>query len=96
MPQIPDVPALAEGPGLTGYELLNWFGLFAPAKTPQPVVAKLAETVRASLADPDLAAKLSDQGALPRAMAPDAFRDFVAAETAKFTKIIEDGDITAE
>lgn len=96
MPQIPDVPALAEGPGLTGYELLNWFGLFAPARTPQPIVAKLAETVRASLADPDLAGKLSDQGALPRAMAPDAFRDFVTAETAKFTKIIEDGGITAE
>ncbi|EHM00049.1 hypothetical protein HMPREF9946_02743, partial [Acetobacteraceae bacterium AT-5844] len=96
MPQIPDVPALTEGPGLAGYELLNWFGLFAPARTPQPIVAKLAETVRASLVDADLAAKLSEQGALPQAMMPDAFRDFVAAETAKFTKIIEDGGITAE
>jgi tripartite-type tricarboxylate transporter receptor subunit TctC len=96
MPQIPDVPALSEGPGLAGYELLNWFGLFAPAKTPQPIVAKLAETVRAALADADLASKLADQGALPQAMAADAFRDFVAAETIKFTKIIEDGGITAE
>lgn len=96
MPQIPNVPALAEGPGLAGYELLNWFGLFAPARTPQPIVAQLAETVRASLADADLAAKLSEQGALPQAMMPEAFRDFVAAETAKFTNIIEDGGITAE
>jgi tripartite-type tricarboxylate transporter receptor subunit TctC len=96
MPQIPDVPSLSEGPGLAGYELLNWFGLFAPAKVPQPVIARLAEVVRASLADADLAAKLSEQGALPQAMAPAAFRDFVAAETAKFTKIIEDGGITAE
>jgi tripartite-type tricarboxylate transporter receptor subunit TctC len=96
MPQIPDVPALAEGPGLAGYELLNWFGLFAPAKVPQPIVARLAAVVRTSLADADLAAKLSEQGALPQAMAPDTFRDFVAAEITKFTKIIEDGGITAE
>ena len=96
MPQILDVPALAEGPGLAGYELLNWFGLFAPAKVPQPIVTRLAEVVRAALADADLASKLTDQGALPQAMAPDAFRDFVTAETAKFTKIIEDGGITAE
>ena len=96
MPQIPDVPALAEGPGLAGYELLNWFGLFAPAKVPQTIVTRLAEVVRAALADADLASKLTDQGALPQAMAPDAFRDFVTAETAKFTKIIEDGGITAE
>jgi tripartite-type tricarboxylate transporter receptor subunit TctC len=96
MPQIPDVPALAEGPGLAGYELLNWFGLFAPAKVPQPVAARLAEVVGRAVEDQELAGKLSEQGAIASRMDPEAFSAFVRAETAKFTKIIEDGGITPE
>jgi Lactonase, 7-bladed beta-propeller/Tripartite tricarboxylate transporter family receptor len=41
MPQLPNVPAIAEAPGLAEYELLNWFGLFAPAAAPAPAVARL-------------------------------------------------------
>ena len=42
MPQLPDVPPLSEGaPGLAGYELLNWFGMFATGGTPQPIVDRL-------------------------------------------------------
>jgi tripartite-type tricarboxylate transporter receptor subunit TctC len=96
MPQLPEVPALAEAPGLAEYELLNWFGLFAPAATPAPAVARLHETAAAALRDPGLAAKLTEQGAIPRALAPAEFRAFVEAETRKFTRIIEDANITPE
>jgi tripartite-type tricarboxylate transporter receptor subunit TctC len=96
MPQLPEVPPLAEAPGLAEYELLNWFGLFAPVATPAPVVARLHETVAAALRDLGLAAKLAEQGAVPRAMGPAEFRAFVEAETRKFTRIIEEAGITPE
>ncbi|MCR0982659.1 Bug family tripartite tricarboxylate transporter substrate binding protein [Roseomonas populi] len=96
MPQLPDCPSLSEGPGLEGYELLNWFGLFAPARTPEPVVARLGSAVAAALRDPGLRAKLEEQGAIPRAMPAAEFRPFVAEETRRFTHIIEEAGITAE
>src|SRR5205085_4023886 len=50
MPQLPDVAPLAEAvPELRGYELLNWFGMFATAATPEPIVARLNDIVNASL-----------------------------------------------
>src|SRR6188768_3171276 len=69
MPQLPDVPTLAEaGPELKDYELLNWFGLFAPAGTPEPLLTRLNETVNASLRDKATAEKLEVQGIVPRLM----------------------------
>ena len=67
MPQLPDVPTLAEaGPELKDYELLNWFGLFAPAGTPEPIVTRLNEVVNAGLRDKAIADKLEVQGIVPR------------------------------
>jgi tripartite-type tricarboxylate transporter receptor subunit TctC len=96
MPQLPNVPAIAEAPGLADYELLNWFGLFAPAGAPAAAVARLGEAVAAALQDPALAAKLAEQGAVPRALRPAEFRAFTEAETRKFTRIIEAANITPE
>jgi tripartite-type tricarboxylate transporter receptor subunit TctC len=96
LPQLPDVPAIAEVPGLTEYELLNWFGVFAQVATPAPVVARLQEAIATALRDPGLQAKLAEQGAIPRAMSQAEFRGFVEAETRKFTRIIEDANITPE
>src|SRR5712691_5334126 len=59
MPQLPDVAPLAEAtPELKGYELLNWFGLFAPAATPEPVLARLNEIVATALRDKAISEKL--------------------------------------
>lgn len=96
MPQLPDCPSLSEAPGLGSYELLNWFGLFAPAGVPAAVIGKLHEAIATALREPTLAARLAEQGAVPRAMAPTKFRTFVAEETAKFTRIIDDAKITPE
>lgn len=94
MPQIPDVAPLSEGaPGLAGYELLNWFGMFAPAGTPAPIIARLNEIVNKALGDAALVKKLMEMGILPKPMAVAEYKGFVASEAAKFGGIITDADI---
>jgi tripartite-type tricarboxylate transporter receptor subunit TctC len=89
MPQSPDVAPLQEGaPGLAGYELLNWFGLFTTGGTPQPIVDRLNDIVNAALKDPAIADKLNPQGIVPRPMNAADFKKFVASENEKFGKII--------
>src|SRR5665647_569846 len=59
MPQLPDVAPLSEGaPGLAGYELLNWFGLFATAGTPSEIVDRLNDIVNTALTTPSISDKL--------------------------------------
>ena len=90
MPQLPDVPTLAEaGPELKDYELLNWFGMFAPAGTPEPIVYRLNEVVNAGLRDKSIAEKLEVQGIVPRLMTAAEYRAFVNSEAEKFGKIVQ-------
>jgi tripartite-type tricarboxylate transporter receptor subunit TctC len=97
MPQLPDVPPLSEGAAeLKDYELLNWFGLFAPAGTPEPIVARLNEVMTAALRDKAISAKLEIQGIVPRIMTPARFHAFVASEAEKFGKIVAQANIKAE
>jgi tripartite-type tricarboxylate transporter receptor subunit TctC len=94
MPQLPDVPTLAEaGPELKDYELLNWFGLFAPAGTPEPMLTKLNEAINASLRDKATAEKLEVQGIVPRLMSAPQYRAFVVAEAEKFGRIVAQANI---
>jgi tripartite-type tricarboxylate transporter receptor subunit TctC len=97
MPQLPDVAPLAEAvPELKDYELLNWFGLFAPATTPAPIVARFNEIVAAGLRDRSIAEKLELQGIVPRVLAPAEARSFVVAEADKFGRIVQQANIKAE
>ncbi len=96
LPTLPDVPAIAEHPSLKGYEVVNWFGLFAPAQTPEPVIEKLNAAVRASLAKPEIRSRLETLGALPSPTTPAEFKTFVAAEADKFGKIIQQAGIKEE
>jgi tripartite-type tricarboxylate transporter receptor subunit TctC len=93
---LPDVPALAEFPPLASYELVNWFGLFAPAKTPDPILKKLHAALTDALKDPEFVKKLEIQGAEPALMSPQDFTKFIAAESTKFAKTIADADVTLE
>lgn len=95
MPQLPDVPPLRDGaPGLANYELLNWFAMFAPAKTPPAVVKALNAVVASAVADRTFSDKLMTQGIVPRPMGVDEFGAFVRSDTAKFGQIIKDANIT--
>ena len=94
MPQLPDVSTLAEaGPELKDYELLNWFGMFAPAGTPEPILTRLNEAVNSGLRDAKIAENLTTQGIVPRIMTSPAYRSFVAAEAEKFGKIVTQANI---
>ncbi|TMJ00004.1 MAG: tripartite tricarboxylate transporter substrate binding protein [Alphaproteobacteria bacterium] len=97
MPQLPDVAPLTEAvPELNGYELLNWFGLFSPAGTPEPVVTRLNDLVNASLREKKIAETLDVQGIVPRPMSAPEFQAFVAAEAEKFGAIVKQANIKAE
>ena len=56
---MPDLPAMSETPGLEGFEVIAWVGMFAPAKTPKDVVDKLNAVVRKALAKPEVKEKIA-------------------------------------
>jgi tripartite-type tricarboxylate transporter receptor subunit TctC len=97
MPQLPDVAPLQEGaPGLKGYELLNWFGVFATGGTPTTIVAQLNVIANNMLQEPKTLALLIKQGIIPRPMTPEEYRRFVAAESEKFSRVIQQAKIKPE
>jgi len=93
MPQLPDVAPLSEGPGLAGYELLNWFALFGTAGTPADVVERLNGIVNTALKDPAISGKLLPQGIVPKTMTVAEFKAFVDSERTKFGQIVDQANI---
>jgi tripartite-type tricarboxylate transporter receptor subunit TctC len=94
MPQLPDVAPLGDAPGLAGYELLNWFAMFAPASASAPVLARLTDVMPRIMQRPDITEKLAIQGIVSRRMTDVELRAFVRAESDKFAGIIQDANIT--
>lgn len=94
MPQLPDVAPLSDAPGLAGYELLNWFAMFAPASTPQPILARLTDVMPKIMQRPAIKEQLAIQGIVSRNMSDAELRAFVRSESDKFAKIIQDANIT--
>jgi len=91
-----DIPAIAEFPPAVAYDLDNWFGLFAPVKTPAAVQAKLNEAVTTALKDPDLMTRLREQGGEPAPLTQEQFREFIKTETEKYARIVDAAKIVAE
>ena len=95
-PQLPDVPTVDES-GVPGYEASNWFGLFAPSKTPSEIVAKINADVRQVMSDPELREKyLVPQLLEPILGSPDEFKQFIAADARKWGKVIRDANLTID
>ncbi len=90
------IPAIAEYKPLAKYQLENWFGMFAPAGTPEPVLQKINAALTQALKDPDLAKRLQDQGGEPAPMSVQQFREFIQSESKQFQRIVETANITAE
>jgi len=89
---LPDLPTIGES-GYPGFELTNWQGLLAPARTPATIVGKLhLETVKA-LALPDLRAKLADLGLEGIGNSPDEFAAVIKSEIPKWAKVIKESGI---
>jgi tripartite-type tricarboxylate transporter receptor subunit TctC len=96
MPQLPDIPTVAED-GLPGYRSVSWFGLFAPAGTPRPVVDKINAEVRAFFADPMVVKNfLEPQLFEPIAGTPEQLTEFLASEAQKYSRLIRDANIKGE
>lgn len=92
----PEIPAIAETPAAKAYDLENWFGVFAPAKTPAAIQSKLNEAVTTALKDPDLIKRLREQGGEPELTTQAQFREFIARETTKYARIVTAANITPE
>jgi tripartite-type tricarboxylate transporter receptor subunit TctC len=92
---LPDVPTIAES-GVPGYEASTWYGLLAPAHSPDAAIARLHESVVKILGDAALRAKLADQGFEPVGDSPKEFAAYIRSEIAKWGKVIRDAGIRAE
>ena len=89
---MPELPTIGES-GLPGYEAANWWGLVVPAGTPQPIVERLDKEVAQILALPEIMKRFANDGAEPDPLSQGEFRKFVAAETAKWTKVVREAGI---
>lgn len=92
----PDVPAIAETPGLAGFEAVGWFALYAPAGTPRPVVDRLNGVLTAAINSADLKGKLVAMGLEPATSTPDGLASFQRSENVKWQKVIADAKIKVE
>jgi tripartite-type tricarboxylate transporter receptor subunit TctC len=91
---LPDIPTVAEF--VPGYEASVFDGVGAPKNTPPDIVGKLNEAINAALAEPAMTARLTGLGADPMPMTPVEFGKFIAAETAKWGKVIKLAGIKAD
>jgi tripartite-type tricarboxylate transporter receptor subunit TctC len=94
-PELPDIPTIAEA-GVPGYEATSWFGLFAPAATPKPVLERLHAALMKVLNDPQVKKKIAEQGGDPVAETPAQFAAFIQAESAKWGKVVKASGATAD
>jgi tripartite-type tricarboxylate transporter receptor subunit TctC len=88
-PGLPDVPTVAEA-GYPQFQSTLWFGFAARAGTPQPVIGRLHRAILAAMSSPDVTAQFARLAVQPKCSAtPDDFRRFIAAELARWQKIVE-------
>ncbi|MYZ44574.1 Bug family tripartite tricarboxylate transporter substrate binding protein [Schauerella aestuarii] len=87
-PALPGVPTLAES-GVTGYDAASWFGLLAPAGTPEAIVNKIQQDVAQALQKESIRTQLQAQGAEPSGNTPAQFKQFMAQETAKWAQVVK-------
>ena len=95
IPEFPGVPTVAES-GLPGFQFNSWFTVMAPAGTPKEIVARLHAEIAKALADPDVRAKLKDQGLTVRGSSPDELRAATREQLARYAKLIREANIKAE
>ena len=92
---LPDVPTLSES-GVPGYEAALWFGVIAPAGTPEAVIAKINADVARIIASPEMRARLAAQGADPIGSTPAEFLAFMRAEYEKWGRVIKEAHIAPQ
>jgi tripartite-type tricarboxylate transporter receptor subunit TctC len=94
-PSLPNVPTVAEA-GVPGYEATSWNGIFAPARTPRPIIDRIHLEVVRILKTPDVREKLVAAGSDPVGSTPEAFQAYVKLELARWGKVIRENNIKGE
>ena len=90
--ELPDVPTVSEA-CVPGYEWTFWYGLLVSSKTPEAIVQRLNQEAVAILNQPDIQERLNQMGVLVAASTPEAFRELIEAEVAKFKRIADAANI---
>src|SRR3974390_2072938 len=86
-PALPDIPTMSET--IPGYEVRTWSGVGAPAGTPAEVIERLNREINAGLADPGIAARFAEVGAMPTRFTVDEMRAMIARDVAKWAKVVK-------
>jgi tripartite-type tricarboxylate transporter receptor subunit TctC len=88
----PDLPTIAEA-GVPGYEISTWYGIWAPARTPPAIIARLQQAVATAARNPETRARFDALGAEPVADSPEDYARFVRAEYDRWGKLVRDARI---
>jgi 2-methylaconitate cis-trans-isomerase PrpF/tripartite-type tricarboxylate transporter receptor subunit TctC len=94
-PLLPDVPTLKEA-GVDGVDVQQWYGFFAPAKTPKAVIEQLNKALNQVLGDKDIIKRIEDHGADVETSTPEQFGKLVKDEIAKWKRVVQQAKLTAE
>jgi len=94
MAALPNTPSVAEL--LPGYDINNWFGLFAPPKTPKPVVERIYQAINKALSNPELSKKFGDEGFDIVGVPPDRFEKSFKQEILYWQKFAKDNNLKIE
>lgn len=86
--QFPDLPTMVEA-GVRGFDIDTWFGVFAPAQTPEPVIQRLYQAITQAMSHPDVRDRMGRLAAEPAPLAPQAFAAFVQTEMGKYAALVK-------
>ena len=92
---VPEIPTIAES-GLPGYEVVQWFGIAAPAGLPQAIVTRVNRELVTILSLPDVRASLGRQGFEPVGSSPEEFAAHIKSELAKWSRIFKETGLQGE
>lgn len=92
---LPDLPTIAEA-GVAGFEYTIWYALFAPAKTPQPVVDKISADLQRALADPEVEKALLAQGNEPSPTSSAKLAQFIQQDTVRWQRLVKERNLKVE
>ena len=92
---LPDVPTLKEA-GVDGVDVTQWYAIFAPAKTPKPIVDQINKALNQVLADKDVVKRMEDHGADVESSSPEQLGTLVKTELAKWKRVVEKAKLTAD
>ena len=94
VPILPEVPTVNEE--IPGYEVLTWYGVFAPVRTAKPIITRLNLTLAQIFATPDARQRLAALGAEPVTMSPEEFGGAIRREVVKWAKVIKESGVRPE